>query len=288
MPPPGEASFYRAHGVADALSALHERGERGEAIAGGTWVMRAPLRGIPQDRAYVSIADIEELRQVSLSETEVVIGAGVSHSQLAHALASNPPCHGLAYAAGHSANPAIRNVATVGGNLCAAGFAAADLLPALMSLGAQVDLEGRAGADRISLERFVEIRDTLQPGHLICKIIVPLDRRSAQRSAHVRLPLRRAGDYPVAIVSVAVSLSPGGVVEHACVVVGSVEPIPRRWPAMEAALTGRLLDSKLAIASAEAAADEFVGRDGVEAPGWYRVKVLPTLMGRVIEQLTRQ
>lgn len=281
----GEASFYRANSLSDALSALHERGAHGQAIAGGTWVMRSLLRGETQDRAYVSLCGLEELRHVHIGKAEIDIGACVTHSELALALRSEPRCRALAVAAGSSANPAVRNVATIGGNLCALDFAAADLVPALMALGALVELEDAGGRERIPIEQFMAIRGSLAPGRLVRRVIVPLQTGSDLVSAHVRLPLRKAGDYPVAIVSVAVSLGHNGAVEHARVAVGSVESSARRWHRLEAELMGRPLEATSCAGLAEAVAGDFVGRDGVEAPGWYRSKVLPTLVGRAVAQL---
>ena len=67
-----------------------------------------------------------------------------------------------------------------------------------------------------------------------------------------------------------------------CIAVGSVEPSARRWERLEAALLGRPLDAAAAARTAAELADEFSGRDGVDAPGWYRVSVLPSLVRRAV------
>jgi len=87
--------------------------------------MRAPLREERHDLSYVAISKIAGLRGLSVRDREVSIGACVTHAELARELGSIPECRALAVAAGHAANPAIREVATIGGNLCAAHFAAA-------------------------------------------------------------------------------------------------------------------------------------------------------------------
>ena len=112
------------------------------------------------------------LRELSVGAREVSIGACVTHAELARELASVPDCRALALAAGNAANPAIRQVATIGGNLCAANFAAADLVPALLCLDAEIELQGPGGAERIPLSRFLEIRASLAPGQLVRRVIV--------------------------------------------------------------------------------------------------------------------
>ncbi len=106
-------------------------------------------------------------------------------------------------------------------------------------------------------------------------------RRDVVASAHIRLPLRKAGDYPVAIVSVA-RAADGGT----RIAVGSVEPVARRWTALEAALAGQAFTPEVAQALAEKTND-FIGRDGVEAEGWYRREVLPALVRRAFAALQK-
>ncbi|TIO10834.1 FAD binding domain-containing protein [Mesorhizobium sp.] len=285
MPGQDGERLYVATSLADALAALAERGRTASVLAGATWTMRAPLRHEPQDLSYVAISKIDELRRVEVLNHEISIGACVTHAELANALAFLPECSALVQAAGNSANPAIRNVATIGGNLCASAFAAADLVPALICLDAELEIARPDGSERLTVERFLEIRSDIEPGRLVRRVIVP---RTKRRSAHIRLPLRKAGDYPVASVSLAATLGPTGIVESARLAVGSVEPVARRWPLLEAGLVGRALDPRHAAEQAERLCGDFSGRDGIEAPGWYRVKVLPSLVRRAVLALQEQ
>ena len=270
--------FYVARSLPDALAALADRGRAGAPLAGATWIMRAPIRRERQQGlSYVAISKIGELRNVEILDHEIRIGACVTHAELATSLASLPECRALAQAAGGSANPAVRQVATVGGNLCATKFAAADLVPALICLRAELDLETPRGSERIAVERFLAVRSNMEPDCLLRRVVIP---RAARRSVHVRLPLRKAGDYPVAIVSMAATLNSKGIVTDANVVVGAVEPEARRWTRLEADLVGHAIDPRHAAETAEKYSGDFQGRDGVEAPGWYRVKVLASLVRR--------
>lgn len=282
MPVKDSDRFYRARTVADAVAALADRGPDGAPLAGATWIMRGPIRGERRALSYVAIAGIDELREVAVLDREVRIGACVTHADLAAALAPVPDCRVLAMAAESSANPAIRNMATIGGNLCTTGFAAADLVPALLCLDAEVELAGPAGDERMPLDRFLAVRADREPGRILRSVIVP---RAARRSAHIRLPLRKAGDYPVAIVSLSAALDADGRATSLAIAVGSVEPVARRWRRLEDHFVGRPLDAQTAREQAAALCAEFTGRDGIEAPGWYRVKVLPALVGRAVQAL---
>jgi carbon-monoxide dehydrogenase medium subunit len=280
-----EGRLYVARTLHNAVAALADRGPDGAPLAGATRIMRAPLRQERHEAFYVAISKIDALRQLNVHDREVSIGACVTHAELAGQLSSMPDCRALALAAGSAANPAIRQVATIGGNLCAENFAAADLVPALLCLDAEVELEAPAGTERVAVSRFLDIRESLKPGYLVRQVIIP---RAPRRSVHVRLPLRKAGDYPVAIVSMAVTLNANGVVNSAKAAVGSVEPTARRWQELEADLIGHPLDPQYAADKAESRCGTFQARDGVEAPGWYRVKVLPSLVRRAVHALREQ
>jgi carbon-monoxide dehydrogenase medium subunit len=277
--------LYMATSVDDAVAALRDRGPEGAALAGATWIMRAPIRREALHPSYVGIGGIAELRAVEVTDDEIRIGACVTHARLVAALAGFGECAGLVAAAAGAANPAVRQMATVGGNLCAAGFPASDLAPALFCLDASIELCTPGGKERVPLSRFLEMRGHLASGTLLTKVVI---KRRPLRCAHMRLPLRKAGDYPVAIVSLAAVLAGNGLIEDIRVAVGSVEATAKRWPELEARLRGRKLDSDEAHELAEAESGAFHGRDGIEAPGWYRVQVLPSLVRRAAEAITKE
>lgn len=256
-----------AETIEDARDALRQ----GRAVlAGGSWVMRAPVRGQALPERLVSVGRIAALSRVEVEENEYVIGAAVTHIALTEALRDVPQLTGLVTAAATSANPAVRRVATLGGNLCCVDFAASDFAPALLACGALVYLETAQGPATLPMTEFLARRAEVLPRALLTGVRVP---RSVRASAHERLPMRKAGDYPVAIVSMAIC---GGELHIA---VGSVEPVARRWTALEQALDGRTLNPERA-AELAATLNDFKGRDGIEADGWYRREVLPALVRR--------
>jgi aerobic carbon-monoxide dehydrogenase medium subunit len=237
-------------------------------LAGGTWIMRRGP-GDPAVSLYVSLQRILGLQEVTLGASPR-LGACVTHAALASALRDVDELAGLRDAAGSSANPAVRNVATIGGGIAAAAFPASDLVPALLALDAGVET---AGGGTVPLEPFLARRPTHD---LITAVAVPA---LPARSAHVRLLHRSAGDYPVAIVS-AVAVGDGSV----RIAVGSVTPAAFRWSALEARIG--VDDSPASAArAAREALPALSPRDGVDAPGWYRAEVLPSLVERAFARL---
>lgn len=278
-------SLHVAVSVADAIAALADRGRAGAPLAGATWIMRAPIRKDRHDYSYVALTKIGELRHVVIRDDELSIGACATHAQLAAALAPLPEFQALAMAAGGSANPAIRQIATIGGNICADGFSASDLVPALICLDARVELATARGDECVPITKFLAMRSTLDSDCLVRRVIVP---RVPCRSTHVRLTLRKAGDYPVAIVSLAADVSPTGVVKRARVAIGSVEATARRWAHLEELLAGHPLDPNDVAEKVQCCIGEFRGRDGIEVPSWYRIQVLPALVRKAVYAIQRQ
>jgi carbon-monoxide dehydrogenase medium subunit len=274
-----ERSFTVASSIDEALAA---RRQGAAVLAGGTWMMRGHLRGVDLPEAVVALHRIPTLSKVEVDPDYTVIGAAVTHAVLGRALRGLAGFEALVGAAESAANPGIRSVATVGGNLCTLDFAAADLAPALLVCEAMVEMETFDGPKLSGISDFLRDRPTLLADAILTKVHL---RRDLIASAHIRLPLRMAGDYPVAIVSIAVDKD-----KRFRIAVGSVEPVARRWTALEEALAaepgGFVLNPERATELA-AEHNDFHGRDGTEAEGWYRRQVLPALVKRGLAALLK-
>jgi len=185
-------TYQEPHSVDDAISAL---GDDTVLVAGGTWVMRAPLRDEHHDKVFISLAKIPELQEISADNTSFHLGALVTHHTLAAKAGHLPEMSALAQAAGQSANLAIRRAATLGGNICTQGFAAADLVPALMTLNAVAEVQSTAGTTTLKVEGYIQTRGDRPSSEVLTSVNIP---RLPGRSAHARGLLRQAGEYPVA------------------------------------------------------------------------------------------
>jgi aerobic carbon-monoxide dehydrogenase medium subunit len=214
-------------------------------MAGGTTVMPAVLAGSLEAARVVGLARAG-LDGISRSGGRTELGACVTLARVA-ALDGVPALSAAAFAIG---GPALRNMATVGGNLCV-GAPYGDLGVPLLALGAEVD--GR------SLEEF-----WASPGGALVRSVAFDDDPA---SVFVRWA-RRAANSP-AVVSVAVSgsrVAIGGVAEH-----------PVRSPGAEA-----LLDDP-AAAGAAAAAEVDPPTDAI-ASGWYRRRMTEVFVRRALEE----
>jgi aerobic carbon-monoxide dehydrogenase medium subunit len=244
--------------------------------------MRGPMRGEQFKGTYVSLRRIRELVGVRAGTT-VRIGALATHADLAHLAAGAGPLGSIAEAARRSAFPAIRHVATIGGNLRARPFPEADLVPALLSLDAALEVISGAGRSELGLEDYLASRDERPVDEIIVAVHIPAPL--AQRSCFERVTVRGGGEYAVATLAVALTEDADGRVANARIAVGSVEATARRARPAEDVVRGELLSRDVVEAAAAALTEDVSPRDGRDAPAWYRRRLLPGLLRRSVAHL---
>ena len=271
--------------VKEALAILDGHPGDAKIVGGATWLMRAGLRGDKLPTILVSLARVEHFTSISEQSKGWTIGPMVTHEDLARRFGTATPLRALGQAAGLSANPGVRRLATLGGNIATESFAAADLVPALVALDASLTVADSNGTIRFSVEDFLHGRSYRSEACIITGIEI---EDTGYLSAHARQTMRQAGEYPVAIVTVAAKLSQDRRIEALRIAVGSVEPTARRWEALESQLIDQALDSAGIRAAAEANLGVFTPREGVDAPSWYRLEILPHLVCASFAEIGKQ
>jgi CO/xanthine dehydrogenase FAD-binding subunit len=222
--------------LTEALAILHS--QPGMLIfSGGTDILREQgSRGIslPDDVLYVR--DLPELRRAGLTERFLEIGAAVTVSELLElGNAALPPL--LSEAAAGIGSSAIRNLATVGGNLaCRSRFM--DLWPVLACLETLVELRDQGGATWMNVNRFVskDGRPSFPEGGILTRVRVPIEHWDVYLVRKVGL-----GDYPApetALFSFAARAEKGILAELRIAFAGE---LAIRSQALEASIIGRSL-----------------------------------------------
>ncbi len=183
----------------------------------------------------------------------------------------------------------IQNQGTLGGNLCNAS-PAADGVPVLLALDAEVELRSRAGSRRLPLEAFVlgNRRTALAPGELLVAIDLPLGSPRA-RSQFLKLGHRRYLVISIAMVAVSVDIDAQDRLARCTIAVGACSAAARRLPRLEERLLG-LPPSQAAAAAASALASGEAAAllaplspiDDVRGTAGYRREAVRELIGRAI------
>jgi len=262
--------------LSEALALLGERPWR--LLAGGTDFYPA-LGNRPLKEDVLDINGLAELRGIADSGDHWVIGARTTWTDIArHQLPA--AFDALRQAAREVGSPQIQNVATVAGNLCNAS-PAADGVPALLTLDAEVELCSTAGVWRLPLAAFVlgNRRTALGAGELVTAIRVPKSS-AAGCSAFIKLGARR---YLVISIGMAAArlVIEAGAVREAAVAVGACSAVARRLAGVEAALRGMPV-SALRDAVLTAPMGELSPIDDVRGSAAYRIEAAREIVARAV------
>jgi xanthine dehydrogenase small subunit len=220
---------------------------------------------------------VPELLAIRRDAGGLAIGAAASLESAFAALAADWPELGETWQ--RFASVPIRNAGTLGGNV-ANGSPIGDSMPALIALGAEVELRARDASRRLPLEDYyVAYQKTARaPGEFVARIHVPA------RSGMVRLcayKLSRRHDQDIASVFVAIRLDlDGGRIARARIGCGGVAAVPRRALAAERALEGRDWNEATARAAGQALGAEFAPITDMRASAAYRREALVRLVRR--------
>jgi CO/xanthine dehydrogenase FAD-binding subunit len=250
-------SYLEPRALGDAVAMLAEAPSRTRLLAGGTDLLLQLERG-PFDRV-VNLKRIAGLRAIAEEPDETVIGPLATLTDLlrSEAIARRHPV--LREAALLMASPQVRNLATIGGNLCNAS-PAADLAPPLLCLDARLSVVGPHGQREIPIAEFFAGpgRTALSPDEILVAIRVPA---VATRAAFLKFSPRRAMD--LAIVSVACAATNG----RTRVALGAVAEVPLLVPPSpdEAASMARPIDDLRASAEYRRAMVRVLVRRALEA-----------------------
>jgi CO/xanthine dehydrogenase FAD-binding subunit len=206
-------------------------------LAGGTDLMVGATADLGPG-PVLDISRVSELKGIAVTVDSIVIGGGATWSEL---VAADLPhgFDGLKAAALEVGSIQIQNRGTIAGNLCNAS-PAADGVPPLLTLDAELEIRASGTSRRISAAAFItgNRKTLLQPGELVTAIHIP--RRLAEgRSSFIKLGSRRY--LVISIVSVAALLVPdrNNKIAEARVAVGSCSAVAKRLPELEATLVGQ-------------------------------------------------
>lgn len=235
-------------------------------LGGGTLIMRAVNYGDPSVERIVRTTD-PALRAIRSEGGGIVIGAHVTMTELMRA----PETDFLAPAARAVGGPAVRNMASVGGNLFAR-HPYGDLTTALLALNATV----RTGSGETALEQFLATREN---AGLVEAVIVTRPTGDAFRFRKVS----RVKPKGVSVLSIAAVLNrSAGRLSNVRIAYGAMGPMPLRARAVEQALEGAALDLPGITPALAVATEGLDPPDDALASAWYRRQVAPVHLRRLL------
>jgi CO/xanthine dehydrogenase FAD-binding subunit len=249
--------------VDECLAVLAQRGSEAKVVAGGTDLLPQMKGGVTRAACVIDISRLKELRTIALDANGGLrLGAAVAARQIERHEGVRRAFPSLAESAALVGSIQIRNLATVGGNLCNAA-PSADMAPPLVALDAQAVIAGPKGQRQVPLATFFEgVRKTvLGPDELLIELSVPAPGARSGGN-YLRHTPRRELDIAVVGVASQITLS-NGVCGKARISLASVAPTPVRATAAERLLEGQPLTperieeaAKLAVDAARPISDQ--------------------------------
>ncbi len=267
-------------------SALLERyGDQASLVAGGTDLMVKMKRRILNPDYVIDLEGIPHLDSIKYSaKSGLAIGALTKISTLEYSPLLKKYYPVLSCAAGQIGSIAIRNLATLGGNVCNAA-PSADTAPALICLQASARIRARENERIIPMECFFlgPGMTCLEKGEILVEIELP-PPQPGTRAVYLKHSPRGAMD--LAVVGVAISaVMEGSAVKDIRIALGAVAPTPLRVRQAEDAIRGQVLTESLIKRSARIAAGESRCISDVRGSSGYRQEMVEVFTGRALKSL---
>ncbi|MFQ5912877.1 MAG: FAD binding domain-containing protein [Nitrospinota bacterium] len=266
--------------VEDASRLVTEHGEGAKLMAAGTSLLLLMRQRIFSPTHVVSLGAVSGLDYIRLEDGALRIGARTKHRSIEHhpEIAARFPM--ITEMARRVANPQIRNMATVGGNLVHAD-PQSDPPACFMALGASVKTHREGEEREIPLEEFfVDFYETnLRSGEVLTEIRIPAPPPDSV-GVYTRFTTTPAEDRPLLGVGMVLTLAQDGTCTDARVSLGASTPIPLRSRAAEEALRGQPANEEVFARAGQAASEEVDPLDDFRGSADYRREIIKVIVKR--------
>lgn len=317
--------YHRPRSLEEALDLLGTHGGRALPIAGGTDVIPNMKHRLLEPEHLVALKGLPELSGVRQEDGRLVVGAAASLTSVALHPLVRQWFPSLAEAAAHVAGPQLRNMGTLGGNLCldtrctyynqtafwrqALGYClkkdgdvchvtrvgkkcvaahSADTPPVLMTLDAAVELAGPAGRREVAVDDFFVpdgIRNTRRAPGEVVTCIRIPLPEPGLRTGYAKLRQRQAIDFPLLTVAVAAAMEGGGRVRSIRGVVTALGARPRELDGWNDLAAGELLGDDVVDALAERAHKQCHPLENIIVDPDWRRAMVPVFVRRALDQV---
>jgi xanthine dehydrogenase YagS FAD-binding subunit len=306
-------TYVQPSTVGEAVAELTRTKNNGKLIAGGIDLLGELKDYIRTPAVVVNLKTIPGLNKLETGAKGLRIGALVTLTEIAENPTVRKQYAALSDAAAVVGSPQIRNVGTIGGNLCqrprcwyyrdedviclkkggTTCYAIegeneyhailgggpswivhpSDCAPALIALGATVDIAGPKGTRTVPLEKFFILptenifkENILEPNEIVTHISVPAPA-AGTKSHYMKIRHKESMDWALSGAAVTLVMN-GNTVKDCRVVLSGVAPIPWRSAEAERAIKGKTLTTALADQAGAAAVAKAkpLGKNGYKVP----------------------
>ncbi len=277
-------ALYEAKNVPDAVRLLEEH-PAAVLIAGGSDVLIKLREGKLAGAELVSIQGLDELRGVWLDADETIhILPLTSFSHVSRDPIVNERIKVLAEAVAMVGGPQVRNIGTIGGNICN-GVTSADSASTLVAYDAIVELTGPEGVRRLPIgEWYISAgKVALRPAEILTAILIKKESYAGYYGHYIKYAMRNAMDIATLACSVNAKLSADKkTLEDVRIAYGVAGPVPMRAVAAERAAKGMPISVETVEAFAKATLEDVNPRTSWRATREFRLHLVEELARRAL------
>lgn len=280
---PPSFEYFRPSTIPEAIALLKEYGDEAKILSGGQSLIPMMKLRLARPAYLIDINRIAGLSYIKEEGGLLKIGGLTREAELEASplIAANYPI--LSDTTRVIADPQVRNLATVGGNL-AHGDPANDHPATMLALGAQIVATGPSGARTIRIEDFFLSLFTtaLEAGEILTEIRIPIPPPHSGGS-YFKLE-RKVGDFATAAVAAQLTLDDKGAVQNVGIGLTNVGPKPLKAGKAESVLRGKKVDAALLAQAAQLAADEAQPSSDLRGPAEYKRGLVKELARRALSR----
>jgi carbon-monoxide dehydrogenase medium subunit len=273
--------------LAEAISMLQKYGEDAKILSGGHSLIPMMKLRLATPEWLIDINGIPGLAHIKKEDSVIKIGALATESEIEHSDLLKKHFALFADVTKLIADPQVRNVATIGGNL-AHGDAANDHPAVMLALNATIIATGSNGERSIPIDEFFHgfYMTALQHGEILTEIQIPVPP-AGTGSAYHKLE-RKVGDYATAGVAVQLTLDGKGLCKAAGIGLTNVNPVPLRASRSEKALTGKPVTEATIAEAARFASEDCSPSADLRGSEEYKRAMVAVLVKRMIRKATER
>lgn len=268
----------------EAALKMLDRNPNLKIIAGGTDVLIHMRNNATEEVELLSLRDIPGMDEITILENgSVSIGAMTTFAKLFRNEIINSHLPVLAEAAVSVGGPQIRNMATIGGNICN-GAVSADSAATMFAYNAVLKLVSPAGTRTVSIRDFYEGpgKVKLLTGEILTNILISKDDYLNAGGCYIKYSSRKAMDIAMLAVST-VCKAEGGKFADVRIALGVAAPTPIRCTEAEAYAKGRDINDETMKEIGRLAVRASKARDSWRASKAYREHLIEILTFRALK-----
>ncbi|MEW5813787.1 MAG: xanthine dehydrogenase family protein subunit M [Spirochaetota bacterium] len=278
----GSFQYFRPTTLSELLKFKKKEGSHARILDGGSNVVVYVKEGSIERGTLVDVKYLGAMKGIKALDGTIEIGAGEVIADILESPLIRGKVPFLAEALRKFANPLVRNMATLAGNI-ADSSPIGDTIPPLLVLGGRVLIASADGERTIPLDQFFTGpgKNVLKPEEVILKVQFPIP--SQGRGAFIKLGLRKGTSCSVASVAVWL-IARGNTVEDIRIACGGVAPTPVRARKTEAAFKAKQLDWETINTISGEIVKEISPITDVRGSAEYRRRVSARLLAKAVRK----